>query len=93
MGSSPIVPVYRFDGVRGTIVTTSRFASGTQEAAFATSDTPITLFYGEELVDLLIEHGISIRKRTIQLLEVNVEAFAPEEELTEEEPEPGAKKG
>ena len=68
--------LYRFNAVRGTIVTTSRFAKGTQEAAFATGAAPITLIDGDKLIDLLIEHGIGVRKRTIELLEVDAEALA-----------------
>lgn len=68
--------LYRFNAVRGTIVTTSRFAKGTQDAAFATGVAPITLLDGDKLVDLLIEHGIFVRKRTIELLEVDADAVA-----------------
>ena len=68
--------LYRFNAVRGTIVTSSRFARGTQEAAFATDTTPITLIDGDKLIDLLIEHGIGVRKRTVELLELDAEAFA-----------------
>ena len=67
--------LYRFNAVRGTIVTTSRFAKGTQDAAFATGAAPITLVDGEKLVDLLIEHSIGVSKRTIELLEVVTDAF------------------
>ena len=68
--------LYRFDAVRGTIVTTSRFSKGTLDAAFATGVAPITLVDGEKLVDLLIEHGIGVRKRPIELLEVDPHAIA-----------------
>lgn len=68
--------LYRFSAVRGTIVTTSRFSKGTQDAAFATGVAPITLVDGEKLVDLLIEHGIGVRKRSIELLEVDPHAIA-----------------
>ena len=68
--------LYRFDAVRGTIFTTSRFSKGTHDAAFATGAAPITLVDGEKLVDLLIEHTIGVRKRTIELLEVEADAFA-----------------
>ena len=68
--------LYRFNAVRGTIVTTSRFAKGTQEAAFATGTAPITLIDGEKLLDLLIELGIGVRKRAVELLELNAEEFA-----------------
>ena len=68
--------LYRFDAVRGTIVTTSRFSKGTQDAAFGTGAAPITLVDGEKLVDLLIEHGIGVRKRTVELLELDADAIA-----------------
>lgn len=68
--------LYRFNAVRGTIVTTSRFAKGAQEAAFATGTAPITLIDGQKLIDLLIERSIGVRKRAIELLELNVEEFA-----------------
>ena len=68
--------LYRFNAVRGTIVTTSRFSKGTQDAAFATGAAPITLVDGEKLVNLLIEHGIGVRKRAIELLEVDPDAIA-----------------
>ena len=68
--------LYRFNAVRGTIVTTSRFAKGAQEAAFATGTAPITLIDSERLIDLLIERGIGVRKRVVELLELNVEELA-----------------
>ena len=68
--------LYRFNAVRGTIVTTSKFAKGTQEAAFATGAAPITLVDGDKLVDLLIEHGIGVRRRTVEMLEVDTAAIA-----------------
>ena len=71
--------LYRFDAVRGTIVTTSRFAKGTQAAAFATGTAPITLIDGDKLIDLLIEHGIGVHKRTIELLEVDTAALATDQ--------------
>jgi restriction system protein len=68
--------LYRFNAVRGTIVSTARFARGTQEAAFATGAAPITLIDGDKLIDMLIEHGIGVRKRPIEMLEVDAAAFA-----------------
>ena len=71
--------LYRFDAVRGTIITTSQFSKGTQDAAFATGAAPITLIDGNKLIELLIEHGIGVRKRSIELLEIDEDAFANEE--------------
>ena len=71
--------LYRFNAVRGTIITTSQFSKGTQNAAFATGAAPITLIDGKKLVELLIEHGIGVRKRSIELLEIDDDAFANED--------------
>ena len=65
--------LYRFNAVRGTIITTSSFAKGTKEAALAPGAAPITLIDGDKLIDLLIEHGIGVRKHT--LLAVDPDAF------------------
>ncbi len=72
--------LYRFNAVRGTIITTSRFSKGTQEAAFAGGTAPITLIDGDKLIDLLIQHGIGVRKKTVEVLEVEPEDFAAIEE-------------
>ncbi len=62
--------LYRFNAVRGTIITTSKYSSGTAEAAFATGAAPITL------IDLLVEYGIGVRKRTVEMLEFDRDAFS-----------------
>jgi restriction system protein len=71
--------LHRFDATRGTIITTSRFSSGAQEAAFERGAAPITLIDGERLIDLLIEHEIGVRKRLVQLIEFEPADFAEEE--------------
>lgn len=68
--------LYRFNAVRGTIIATSRFSKGTEKAAFAGGAAPITLIDGDKLIDLLIEHGIGVRKRTLEVLAVDPDAFA-----------------
>lgn len=68
--------LYRFNAVRGTIIATSRFSKGTAEAAFANGAAPITLIDGEKLIDLLIEHGIGVRKRTLEVLALDPDAFS-----------------
>ena len=68
--------LYRFNAVRGTIIATSRFSKGTEEVAFAGGAAPITLIDGNKLIDLLIEHGIGVRKRTLEVLTVDPDAFA-----------------
>jgi restriction endonuclease Mrr len=47
----------------------------TTEAAFARGTAPITLIDGEKLLDLLIEHGIGVRKRPLEILAVDADAF------------------
>ena len=76
--------LYRFNAVRGTIVTTSRFAKGAMEAAFARGAAPITLIDGDKLVDMLIEHGIGVRKRAIEVLTTDLDGLSLVENLVEE---------
>ncbi len=68
--------LYRFNAVRGTIIATAPFSKGTSEAAFATGAAPITLIDGDKLIDLLIEHGIGVKKNKIEVLSVDADAFA-----------------
>ena len=76
--------LHRFGAVRGTIITTGDFSKGTRDAAFESGAAPITLINGEKLIDLLIEHGIGVRKRKVTLLELDPGAFqANEGEETE----------
>lgn len=68
--------LHRFDAVRGTIITSGRFASGTRDAAFERGAAPITLIDGTKLIDLLIEHEIGAMKKPIEVLELDPDAFA-----------------
>lgn len=72
--------LYRFNAVRGTIVATSRFAKGAVEAAFAQGAAPITLIDGDRLIDLLIEHGIGVRTRAIEVVTFDLEGLSPHED-------------
>ena len=72
--------LYRFNAVRGTIVATSRFAKGAVEAAFAQGAAPITLIDGDRLIDLLIDHGIGVRSRAIEVLTFDPEGLSPLED-------------
>ena len=76
--------LYRFNAVRGTIVATSRFAKGAMEAAFAQGAAPITLIDGDKLIDLLIDHGIGVRKRAIEVLTVDLDGLLPVENMVED---------
>lgn len=68
--------LHRFKAVRGTLITTGTFSRGTRDAAFETGAAPITLIDGEKLVDLLIEYEVGVRKKTIELIELDRDAFA-----------------
>lgn len=67
--------LYRFQAVRGTIITTGNFSKGTVQVAFEAGAPPITLINGEKLIDLLIEYGLGVRNRTIELMELDADAF------------------
>jgi restriction system protein len=68
--------LHRFKAVRGTLITTGTFSRGTRDAAFETGVAPITLIDGDKLVDLLVEYEVGVRKKTIELLELDRNAFA-----------------
>lgn len=74
--------LYRFQAVRGTIITTSDFSKGTVEVAFAPGAPPITLINGEKLLDLLIEYGIGVKRKVIEVLELDADAFAQNDSYT-----------
>jgi len=72
--------LHRFDAVRGTIITTGDFSKGTTAAAIERGAAPITLINGEKLIDLLIEHKIGVRTRSVEILELDADAFAQQDE-------------
>ncbi len=67
--------LHRFQAVRGTIITTSRFSSGTAKAAFEPGAAPITLIDGKKLVELLARHEVGVKKRKIEVWELDESAF------------------
>ena len=73
--------LYRFQAVRGIIITTAGFSKGAMPAAFEAGAPPITLIDGSKLMDLLIEYGIGVRTRSsVEMLELDADAFAQTEE-------------
>ncbi len=72
--------LYRFNAVRGTIICTSGFSKGTRAAAFEPGAPPITLIDGETLIELLIEYRIGVRKRKLELWELDADALSAEAE-------------
>jgi len=68
--------LHRFHAVRGTIITTGSFSRGTIEAAFERGAAPITLIDGEKLVDLLIQYGIGVSKKTVEYIDFDPQKLA-----------------
>lgn len=67
--------LHRFGAVRGTIITTSNFSKGAENASIETGAAPITLINGEKLIDLLIQNEIGIRKKNLSILEIDEDTF------------------
>lgn len=74
--------LHRFKAQKGSIITTGDFGKGARDAAFEMGAAPITLINGDTLIDLLIQHGIGLKKKTVEYYEVDEEVFqaVPEEE-------------
>jgi restriction system protein len=53
---------------QGMIITTGGFSQGAKDVARVRNVTPITLIDGDRLTDLLIEHGIGVRRETVEVL-------------------------
>ncbi len=57
--------------IRGTLITLGKIGKGAREAALFPGAAPITLIDGDKLLDLLVEHGIGIKKKPVELWEVD----------------------
>ena len=62
---------------QGLIITTSDFSSGAVKEAAQADKTPIALMNGEQLVMLLMEHGIGVHRSTPNLFEIDEEFANP----------------
>ena len=58
---------------QGLIITTSDFSAGAIKEAAQPDKTPIALMNGEQLVMLLMEHGIGVHRSTPDLFEIDEE--------------------
>ncbi len=61
---------------QGLIITTSDFSTGAVKETAQSDKTPIALMNGEQLVLLLMEHGIGVHRSTPDLFEID-EEFGP----------------
>ena len=62
---------------QGLIITTSDFSPGAVKEAAQADKTPIALMNGEQLVMLLMEHGIGVHRSTPDLFEIDEEFANP----------------
>lgn len=62
--------------IRGTIITLGKFAQGCKDAAIFPGAAPITLIDGDKLMELLLKHGVGVKKRQATLIEVDESIFA-----------------
>lgn len=62
-----------WDVDQGMIITTGGFSKGAKQVARLRNVTPISLIDGDRVTDLLIEHGIGVRRETVEVV-----TFAPE---------------
>ena len=60
---------------QGLIITTSDFSAGAMKEAAEPDKTPIALMNGEQLVMLLMEHGIGVHRSAPDLFEIDEEAL------------------
>ena len=60
---------------QGLIITTSDFSAGAIKEAAQPDKTPIALMNGEQLVMLLMEHGIGVHRSTPDLFEIDEDAL------------------
>ncbi|MBW7881661.1 MAG: restriction endonuclease [Caldilineaceae bacterium] len=72
---------------QGIIITTSDFSKGARQEAVAPNKTRIALINGDQLVDMLIEYGIGVVERTLQVNALDDEWWA---EIANGEPDPAA---
>jgi restriction system protein len=62
--------------IRGTVITLGRFAKGCEDAALFPGAAPITLIDGDKLMELLLKHGVGVKKRPQTLIEIDETYFA-----------------
>lgn len=75
--------------IRGTIISLGTFAKGAQEGALFVGAAPITLIDGKHLLDLCIKHQVGVKRRPVEIYEIDeaffAEKFPAEEEVVDEE--------
>lgn len=62
--------------IRGTIITLGKFARRVEESALFPGAAPITLIDGDRLIELVVKHQVGIKRKPIDLLEIDDAFFA-----------------
>jgi len=68
------LPYHR--AIRGTIITLGPFARGIEDSALFPGAAPITLIDGDRLLELVVKHQVGVRRKPVDLLEVDEAFFA-----------------
>lgn len=72
--------------IRGTIITLGKFAQGCKDAAIFPGAAPITLIDGDKLMELLLKHGVGVKKRQATLIEIDESTFEDSAGVTDTSP-------
>lgn len=64
------------EAIRGTLITLGSFSKGAEEGALFPNASPITLIDGDKLLDLLIDYEVGMKKRKVEVLEVDLSHFS-----------------
>lgn len=65
---------------RGLMIGTGQFSPQARSEASAPGKLPIALVDGDHLVDLLLEHRIGVKRRSVEVLELDLQALVLSEE-------------
>ncbi len=71
--------------IRGTIISLGGFARGAQEGALFVGAAPITLIDGKRLLDLCVKHQVGVKRRSVEIYEIDDAFFAEKFARAEED--------
>jgi restriction system protein len=74
--------------IRGTIISLGGFAKGAQEGALFIGAAPITLIDGKRLLDLCVKHEVGVKRRPVDILELDEAFFAEKFSPADDERDP-----
>jgi restriction system protein len=62
--------------IRGTIISLGSFAKGAKEGALYAGAAPITLIDGKHLLELCVKHEVGVKRRPVEIYEIDEAFFA-----------------